>query len=632
MHRAPRLLIHCYKKARSAQKEAGMCSINGWVNLTDPHCIRMQEVREAGRRMRHRGPDGSGEYAADGVGFYHNRLAVMDPANGAQPMTRKYRGNSYTIVYNGEIYNTAELRQTLGAMGAVFETDCDTEAVLWAYILLGEDAPAHLNGIFAFAIHDSASGRVFLARDRMGVKPLFFATVGGSFYFASEPKALFAHKALRPEVSLQGLWRLVFLAPVTLPGESVFSQLRALPPAYLATVDARGVRTRAYWKLRASVCRDDAKTAAETVRELLRDTVHRQLQSDVPLAVLLSGGLDSSALTALAVRDAHMAERRLCTYSFEYDRNQAHFRASLFQPKSDDTFARSLARDLDTDHTILTATTKQVADRLFFATIARDLPGQADIDSSLLYYCQKIKNRHTVLFSGECSDEIFGGYPWFYRKEMLELPFLPWLHDPTERAGLFDPAILHPDEGLEDLREVCAVQKQGCPTIPDECEADRTARLATWLSMRLFMTNLLERKDRMSMFSAVEVRVPFADHRIAEYVFNLPWEIKHENGVEKALLRHAMQGLLPDYILSRKKNPYPKTHDPAYEARVYAMLCERLARKDGFLASVLDRKALQALMQGEDHTWFGQLMARAQLLAWLYQLDVFFGEGGAVLV
>jgi asparagine synthase (glutamine-hydrolysing) len=601
-----------------------MCSINGWVNFREPGAIRGEEVAAAGARLTRRGPDASGAFFAPGVGFYHNRLAVMDPEGGAQPMRAYHDGQWYTIIYNGEIYNSAELRRELAARGATFRSDCDTETVLWSYILYGEECPKYLNGIFAFAVYEPRAKKVFFARDRLGVKPFFYYRSGANFYFASEVKALFAHKEITPTVDREGLWQLFYLTPVTLPGSGVFKNVQELLPAHAARVTREGFCEWCYWNLEAKECRDDADTAARTVRELFCDAVKRQLSSDVPLAVLLSGGLDSSAITAVAAEHIHKGGGQLSTYSFEYEGNKESFHATLFQPQGDDAFAADLAATLHTDHTVLTAPTDAVAVALAEATLARDLPGQADIDSSLLYFCREIKKRHTVLLSGECSDEIFGGYPWFYRPEMLYRDFFPWLHDPSSRIALFDESVTHADEGLSYLREVCRKSCEACPVLDGECDADRTARIATFLSTRYFMANLLSRKDRMSMYSAVEVRVPFADHRILEYVFNVPWSIKFENGVEKSLLRRAMQGYLPDRVLWRKKSPYPKTHNPAYEARVRQMLSERLAKKEGFLYEYLDRRRLCELLDGENGTWFGQLMGRPQLIAWLCQLDEWF--------
>lgn len=608
-----------------------MCSINGCVDFSDPRLPRGEEICAAGRRLARRGPDANGTFFAPSVGFYHNRLAVMDPAGGAQPMQITHGGVCYTIVYNGEIYNSAELRHELVLRGARFLTNCDTETVLWSYILFGEDCPQRLNGIFAFAVHDPCRAQVFFARDRLGVKPFFYARVGTKFYFSSEVKGLLAHADIPPEVDREGLWQLFYLTPVTLPGSGVFKHVKELLPAHAARLTEKGFVTWPYWQLEATRCEDDADTAAATVRELFCDAVRRQLGSDVPLAVLLSGGLDSSAITAVAAEALRERGEQLSTYSFEYEGNREHFRSTLFQPQGDDAFAADLAADLGTAHTVLTAPTSAVAKALTEATRARDLPGQADIDSSLLYFCREIKKRHTVLLSGECSDEIFGGYPWFYRPEMLQRDFFPWLHDPHTRIGLFDDTLTRAREGMEYLRDVCAKSTADCPLLDGECDEDRTARIATWLSTRYFMTNLLSRKDRMSMYSAVEVRVPFADHRILEYVFNVPWHIKFGNGVEKALLRHAMTGYLPDRVLWRKKSPYPKTHNPDYERQVRRMLAARLERKDGFLSQYLDRARLAVLLDGENGTWFGQLMARPQLIAWLCQLDDWFREYNVIL-
>jgi len=600
-----------------------MCSINGCVDFKDPRGIPTAEVCAAGRALAHRGPDGHGSYFVPGVGLYHNRLAVMDPAGGAQPMTAVFRGRSYTVVYNGELYNAAELRRDLLARGATFRTTCDTEVLLWCYVFYGEKTPEMLNGIFAFVVHDEAKKTVFVARDRLGVKPFFYAQVGTKFYFASEIKGLLCHRDIPPEVGQEGLWQLLYLTPVTLPGSGVFRRVRELLPGTCGRITEKGFCAWPYWRLEAKPCDDDAKTAAARVRDIFTDAVRRQLQSDVPLAVLLSGGLDSSAITAVAAEYARERGGKISTYSFEYEGNRESFKAGLFQPQSDDDYAAWLAERLGTEHTVLTASTAAVADGLGPAALARDLPGQADIDSSLLYYCREVKRRHTVVLSGECSDEIFGGYPWFYRPEMLSRDFFPWLHDPTVRIGLFDERVTRPAAGLDYLRQVCRDSRADCPHLPGESDEDRCAREAAWLSTRYFMANLLERKDRMSMASAVEVRVPFADHRIIEYVFNLSWHVKFEQGVEKSLLRRAMQGYLPDRILRRKKSPYPKTHNPAYEAAVLGMVRERLS-KNGFLSAALDRKKFEALLAGEGGTWFGQLMARPQLLAWLVQLDVWF--------
>lgn len=606
-----------------------MCSIAGILHLNPLRGVSEEEMRRVGACMKHRGPDRSDAYFFTGGALHHNRLAVIDPEHGNQPMQATYGGKRYTIVYNGEVYNADDLRAGLTVAGAEFRTRCDTEVVLWAYILYGEQSPAMLNGIFAYAVLEESDGeypspiRVFLARDRLGVKPLYYSDRGDTFVFASEVKGVLAEGGTRRTVDRLGLWQLFYLSPVTLEGTTVFRDVRALPPATAGYYDATGLRTFRYWSLRAKPFEGTREEAVGMTRAVVRDAIRRQLVSDVPLCVFLSGGLDSSVVASVAAETLKERGETLSTYSFEYEGNRENFRATLFQPEGDDLYATRLARALDTDHTVLTAPTKAVAELLGDAVRARDLPGQADIDSSLIWFCARVKERHTVALSGECSDEIFGGYPWFYRPEMLERDFFPWLHDPYARISLLRPEFAHAEEGYHVLSEYYRKSVEETPMLDSDDDATRRARIATCLSTKFFMTNLLERKDRMSMYSGLEVRVPFGDHRILEFVYNVPWAYKMEGGHEKSLLREAMRGALPDEILRRKKSPYPKTHNPAYESTVRDLLRRRVERKSGALSEMLDRKRLTALLDGGNLTWFGQLMSRPQLYAWLYQFDLF---------
>ncbi len=595
-----------------------MCSICGMIDFFEKPS--KDTVCKMGLTMKDRGPDATEFFGDEIVALHHNRLSVMDPKNGRQPMSAVFCGREYVIVYNGEIYNSPELRKELEPYGATFKTNCDTETVLWTYIIFGNEAPKKLNGIFAFAVYDVHDRKVFFARDRLGVKPFFYTQVGNAFAFASEIKALLENPKVGRKVDKTGLWQLIFLSPVTLQGSGVFRDIKELKPAECAEFSENGLKIWKYWELEAKPWSGDAKLAANDVGELITDAVKRQTVSDVPLCTFLSGGLDSSVLTALAAEIYRKKGRTLSTYSFEYEGNRENFKQSLFQPQGDDDFARYLARWLMTDHTVLVAPNVEVAECLIPATDARDFPGQADIDSSLLLFCKMVKENHTVAISGECSDEIFGGYPWFYRPEMLYRDFFPWIHEPMGRAGIFREDFAKPKEGYSYLSGEYKKIINGCPTLPWDSDSMRTSRIATVLSVGYFMTSLLERKDRMSMYSGLEVRVPFADHRILEYVYNVPWEIKFQNGVEKALLRNSMTKYLPDKILWRKKSPYPKTHSPQYREKVTAMLRDRLDKK-GILSEVIDRSVLESVLSGEDKTWFGQLMSTPQLIAWLIQFD-----------
>ncbi len=615
-----------------------MCSICGIYStkgFDDGGKRAEQSVIKMNKSMKMRGPDGDGTYTDCFVSLGHNRLSVIDPEGGAQPMSVSFRGREYIIVYNGEIYNAPELRERLLKLGASFKSRCDTEVVLWSYIMWKEQCPTLLNGIFAFIVYDKAERKLFACRDRLGVKPLYYTRRGDEIYFASESKALLACMAAAPKIDKVGLWQLLYLAPATVSGQDVFRDIKELNSADCAVLDENGMRKYSYWKLEAKEFKDSAKQAAEKTYELLYDAVCRQLVSDVPLCAFLSGGLDSSVITAIACRELEKRGERLDSYSFEYEGNKENFKSSLFQPEGDDKYAAQLARILCSNHTVLSAPEQEVAKYLDRATLARDYPGQADIDSSLLYYCERVRKNHTVALSGECSDEIFGGYPWFYREEMLERDFFPWVHDPMARISLFNADKVSPNEGSDYMSRLYKKTLEGAPCLDSDSPDMVRARQATVLSASFYMAHLLCRKDRMSMACSLEVRVPFADHRIIEYVYNVPWKIKFEGGVEKALLRSAAKvgNLLPDRYLYRKKSPYPKTHSPEYERAVDEMLKARLGRDDLF-NSLIDREKVVRVIEGrgENLTWYGQLMSRPQLVAWLYQLSYWFENYNVQLV
>lgn len=592
-----------------------MCSICGEFDFSGGVCPTL--LREMNDTLSHRGPDASGAFSDTYAALCHNRLAVMDPENGVQPMSVIYGNKKYTIVYNGEIYNADELRQELKKCGIEFATKCDTEVVLYSYIVFGENVPSRLNGIFAFAVYDGE--KAFFARDRFGVKPLYYAKIDKKLYFASEVKSLLKCDKISRNVTKEALWEILYLSPSFVEGRSHFKDILELGAAQCMIFDKNGLKKWKYWSIEAREYYKDKKYAYEKTEYLVSDAIKRQLISDVPLCTLLSGGLDSSVVSAVASKEYRKDGKVLSTYSFEYEGNKKNFEGSLFQPESDDEYATYLADYLGTKHTVLTCPQGSLTELLTDATYYRDAVGQGDIDSSLLYFCAQIKKEHTVSLSGECSDEIFGGYPWFYRPEMLYSDFFPWIHAPRLRASLFKSSTSKSDEGYEYISGIYKKSLRECPTLDSDSEKMKMSRIASHLSVNYFMSSLLQRKDRMSMASGLEVRVPFADHRIYEFVYNVPWEIKFEGGVEKSLLRNAMKRYLPEKILWRKKSPYPKTHNPKYMELVSKMFWERY-QKSHFLKENLDTEALNSAISGTG-TWFGQLMSAPQLLAWLIQLD-----------
>ncbi len=598
-----------------------MCGIAGEINLKQG--VSYQEYhREMQKTLQRRGPDDGGIYRTEEVVLLHRRLAVIDPEHGKQPMTVQAEGNEYTICYNGELYNTEEIRTKLVRMGERFETDTDTEVVLKAYLRLGEECLHWFNGIFAFAVFDRLQQSLFFARDKMGVKPFFFAQRAGGFVFASELKGLLCHPLISPEVDQNGLAELLFIGPGRTPNSGVFREVFALPPGQCGTFDRDGLKIRPYFSLCDRENRDSVEEVVAKVRSLVKDAIERQLVSDVPLGTFLSGGLDSSIISALAAAHFQKEGKKLQTFSISYKDNEKHFKSSRFQPNSDDEFIRIMVEFLGSEHHAVVVDTDEVVEALYSAVEARDLPGMADVDSSLLLFCKEIKKHVTVALSGECADEIFGGYPW-YRDEKIRSRYgFPWAQSTDYRQSFLRP------EWQEKLRgsEYVAARYEATVKAASKREgiSPLEARMREMVSLNThwFMQTLLDRKDRMSMYNGLEVRVPFCDTRIVEYLYTVPWEIKDLKGREKGLLRTAMEGVLPEEILWRKKSPYPKTHNPAYFEAVKAILRDILSDPNAPLFEWLDKKAVEGLLTTErSEPWYGQLMTTPQTVAYFIMLN-----------
>jgi asparagine synthase (glutamine-hydrolysing) len=572
--------------------------------------------------LRRRGPDQSGEYFDGPVALVHARLSVVDLELGRQPMRLTQGREAYALVYNGELYNTEELRRELLALGHRFAGHSDTEVLLHAYAEWKEQCVHRLNGIFAFAVWEERARRLFIARDRIGVKPFFYALRKEGFVFGSEIKALLASSFVEPVIGRNSIAELLFLGPGRTPGCGVFRGVEELKPGFCGFVDESGPRLWRYWRLADAEHRGSFAQTAERVRELVIDAVKRQLVADVPLGTFLSGGLDSSLISAIAAAEFKKRGERLKTFSVDYVGNEQYFTASHFQPNSDRDFIGKMNDFLGAEAHIVTLNNEELARALYAAVEARDLPGMADVDASLLLFCEKIKEEVTVALSGECADEIFGGYPWYRDKNILKKEGFPWAQSTAYRAGFLREEITAELDGPAFVTERYRQSLADCSIMPDSPPEERRMKEMVNLNFDWFMQTLLDRKDRMSMFSGLEVRVPFCDYRIAETLYAVPWGMKNDQGREKGLLREAMRGLLPDEILWRKKSPYPKTHNPAYLRAVSAMLREVTANPDSPLLQIVKKEALEALLRAENPTpWYGQLMTTPQTIAYFVQMD-----------
>lgn len=592
-----------------------MCAIAGILGL--PYDSQVLDAML--RTMQHRGPDGTGSYMQRLCCLLHSRLAIVDPKGGAQPMHLCWSGEEYVITYNGELYNTQELRDTLQMMGHEFVTNSDTEVVLHAYAQWQEGCVDRFNGIFAFGVWEKNKKRLFLARDRMGVKPLFYMNFAGGMLFASEIKTLLTYPGVPAELDREGAAQVVLLGPGRIPGSGVFKNVFELKPGCCGFYTQGRWKCWQYWKLRDREHRESFEETTECVRWLVTDAIRRQMVSDVPLGTFLSGGLDSSLITAVCAEEK---QGQLDTFSLDYENNDKFFVPGKFQPNSDNSFIALMQEKLKCRHHWTVLKPVDLVDALSKATIARDLPGMADVDSSLLLFCKEIRKEVKMALSGECADEIFGGYPWYRDPEVRSFAGFPWAQNTKDRAKLLNLDVLNeidPEEFVSEEYRKTILQSDILPGIDP---AERRMKEMVNLNQQWFMQTLLDRKDRMSMACGLEVRVPFCDYRIAEYLYGVPWEYKDYRGKEKGLLRYAMEGVLPQEVLWRKKSPYPKTYDPGYLAAVSELMRELLQRSDAPIYGIIDRDALRNLCGAEmTWPWYGQLMKLPQTIAYMLQIN-----------
>lgn len=604
-----------------------MCGLVGFANPFKDVSSFRNVLNNMNNEIAKRGPDEDGMYFEENVCLGHKRLIVIDPDGGKQPMIFRDQGNTYSLVYNGQIYNTKELKDELSENGFTFDGHSDTEVLLKGFSFWKYDIIHKLNGIFSFAIWNSKEKELFVARDHFGVKPFYYSIVDGTFVFASEVKALFKYPGITAKIDSEGISELFGLGPSHTPGHGIFKDIHELKPASYGVFNSSGLHVEKYWSLVSLPHKDSFGTTCDKVRFLLEDSIRRQLVSDVPLCTFLSGGLDSSIITLYAAN--YCKEKGLPplnTYSVDYVDNDKNFVKTDFQPNSDNYYINLMKNKLNTNHHSIILDTPELADSLEDAMLARDYPGMADVDSSLLLFCKNVKKHATVTLTGECSDEIFGGYPWFFRDDALNSGTFPWSIALDERQTLLNPEIAKKVH-LKDYVNFRYTESLNEVNILDtDSKETQEKRKISHLTLNWFMQTLLDRSDRMAMYNGFEIRVPFCDYRLAQYVWNIPWEIKALNGREKGLLRYVMKDLLPSEIVDRKKSPYPKTWNPTYLQKVKGMLTDIMENKNAPINSLLNRQYILDIIKtdGEAFTrpWFGQLMTGPQLMAYLCQVNM----------
>lgn len=604
-----------------------MCGISGfynpYMNFLKDETYHRHILKTMNTTIKHRGPDDSDTFLSKDCGLSHVRLSIIDLISGHQPMV-KYLDKTRTVAicYNGEIYNMHKLKSELTCD---FNTESDTEVILNGYITEGIDYIKKLNGIFAFAIYDSKFG-LYIVRDRLGVKPLFYTEKDNDIIFSSEIKGIFAYPLIKPVINTKSLQSVFGLGPAKKQGNGVFENIREVLPGHYLHIDKGGVEDIVYWQLISNHHEDSLEETIDKTAFLIEDSIKMQMLSDIPVCSFLSGGIDSSIISAICSKEALSKGCSLATYSFDFKENNIYFTSNNFQPSEDYPYVNIMKEHIKSKHTYLECSYDDLYELLFTAVKARDLPCMTDVESSLLYFCGLVSKNHKVALTGECADEIFGGYPWFYREDLLYADTFPWAIDLSPRTLLLKDEV---KETLNIPEYVTRIYEQSIsmtPILVGESLEDAKRREISYLNLTWFMTTLLDRMDRTSMYNGIEARVPFADHRIVEYLWNVPWSMKYLDNKEKGLLRAATKKLniLPDEVLYRKKSPYPKTYHPKYDELLITNFKEIINSPNEPINQLLDKNKTLSFVDTKmnySKPWYGQLMAGPQLIAYMLQVN-----------
>ena len=576
------------------------------------------------KALKRRGPDSEGLFLSSNIGLAEVRLCKNSQSAISEPIHVSTGSGDIFILLDGEIYNRQELHRKLVFLGADCEPTNDAKQILYAYLYYGTDFIQLLNGVFSFAIWDGRSRELLLYRDRLGVKPLFYTLANDTFLFASEMKGLFAHPDCSPVIDQTSLKEVFGLGPAKTPGFGVFANVKEILPGHFLRCSHQGIQDNIYWELTSHPHEESMEQTVWHTRFLIEDSVKMQLSSEFPLCSLLSGGIDSSLVTAIAAKELGTRKESLSTYSFEFVDHERYFQSNAFQPSLDRPWVDRVKDFCHTSHQYLFCSNDQLLSHLFACVDARDLPCMADIESSLMHFCSEISPNHKVALTGECADEIFGGYPWFHKTDCLKASSFPWSMDMSAREMLLKDDVVESLQLTEYSQTAYQTTIDQTPVLPGETGIAKRRREIAYLNLRWFMVTLLDRMDRTSMYQGMTARVPLADYRILSYIFNVPWELKCPDGVVKGLLRKAGEGYLPNDVLYRPKCPYPKTYDPAYEQALSSMLLEELHSEHAPIKDYLDLHKVELFLQSPtnyNRPFYGQLMAGPQTIAYMLQIN-----------
>lgn len=520
-----------------------------------------------------------------------------------------YQNKSYNFYFDGDIYNQSELLKLTNTTSLI-------ECIFTLYFNYEYHGFNLIEGPFLFILKQQ--DQLCIYKDLLGLYPFYYLQQDDTIYCSNKMNQLLQLPNFTFKVSKQGLLQLFTLAPSTHLFDTIIDGIHTLGMFHMLEISDE-ITCKQFYYLKSKPHLDDLKQTTTKIKSMLTSSIKNQLNDCH--ACFLSGGLDSSIISGIASKI-----KPIKTYALAYEGNDQYFKANDYQVSLDDHYIDLMVHHYHLNHSKITLKQTDLLHTLRQSVINRGLVGMADIDSALLSLTQAISFEEQIILSGECSDELFGGYPWFYKKELQSNTF-PWIKHFDQRLTLIHPKYRHFDYESYLNKQYQHIMNQ-VELLAIDSKEDYEARKQTLLVIHYFMQCLVTRQNTMSDLNGLSIRAPFANIKLLEYVYNIPWKMKFLDNYEKGILRKSFEDELPLDVLYRKKNPFPKTHHPKYAEIIASALQKRFNDKISILHELFDDHALLELIKTKGASfntpWYGQLMSGPQLLAYLYQIDFFF--------